>query len=152
MAAEAAIRAGAGLTTVMCPENAVPVLQTLVPNAMAVSADRKDIPAHDVLALGCGLSQADGVWENILRVYDPAVRSVWDADALNLIAADRKLMSLVNVRHILTPHPGEAKRLLPDLPSDDPCAAARQLAALGATVLYKGAACVCAAFTGFCAV
>ena len=111
MCARAAIAAGAGLTTIACPREIIPVLQVLAPNAMCVDIEEavQNPPAYDVLAVGCGLSQKEGVWENILKLYDPQRPSVWDADALNLLA---KQPMKLGKNAVITPHPGEAARLL----------------------------------------
>ena len=111
MCAKAAVTAGAGLTTVTCERDIMLILQTLVPNAMC-----RDIgeavnipPAYDVLALGCGLGQSEEIWQNILSLWNPEKPSVWDADALNLLA---KHPMKLGKNAVITPHPGEAARLL----------------------------------------
>lgn len=111
MCARAAIAAGAGLTTVVCPREIMPILQTLAPNAMCMDVERtmQNPPAYDVLAVGCGLSQNDEIWAQILKLYDPEKPAIWDADALNLLA--RHPMKL-GKQTVITPHPGEAARLL----------------------------------------
>lgn len=141
MCAKAAIAAGAGLTTVCCPKEIIPVLQTLVPSAMCMDIEEavKNPPVYDVLAVGCGLSQKEGVWENILKLYDPEKPSVWDADALNLLA---KHPMKLGKKAVITPHPGEAARLLdmtPDQVLEDPISSARMLQEkFGCCVLLKG--------------
>ena len=111
MCAKAAVAVGAGLTTMVCEKEIIPILQILVPNAMCMDIEEavKNPPAYDVLAVGCGLSQRDGVWDNILKLFDPEKPSVWDADALNLLA---KHPMQLGKKAVLTPHPGEAARLL----------------------------------------
>lgn len=111
MCAKAAVAAGAGLTTVVCEKEIIPIMQTLVPNAMCMDIEEavKNPPIYDVLAVGCGLSQRDGVWENILKLFDPEKPSVWDADALNLLT---KHPMQLGKKAVITPHPGEAMRLL----------------------------------------
>ncbi len=111
MCAKAAVTAGAGLTTVACEKDIMPILQTLVPNAMCVEIGEavKNPPACDVLALGCGLGQSEEVWENIIKLWNPDKKSVWDADALNLLA---KHPMKLGKNAVITPHPGEAARLL----------------------------------------
>jgi hydroxyethylthiazole kinase-like uncharacterized protein yjeF len=111
MCAKAAVTAGAGLTTVACDGGIIPILQALVPNAMCadIREAAKHPPAFDVLALGCGLGQSDEAWENILALWRPDAKSVWDADALNLLA--RRPMKLGS-NAVITPHPGDAARLL----------------------------------------
>ena len=111
MCAKAALTAGAGLTTIACEKEIIPILQTLVPNAMGADIGEaiKNPPAYDVLALGCGLGQNQEVWENIQKLWNPEKPAVWDADALNLLA--RHPITL-GKNAVITPHPGEAARLL----------------------------------------
>ena len=141
-AAEACLRSGAGLLTFVCEPDLIPIFQTLVPNATCVTLDqaRKNRPKYDVFASGCGLGQSEAIWENILSLWDREKPSVWDADALNLLA--RHPMNLGG-KAVLTPHPGEAARLLDASPSDivfDPLAAAFELQRrYGGTVVLKGA-------------
>jgi len=69
----------------------------------------KNPPAYDVLALGCGLGQSEEAWNNILKLWSQDKKSVWDADALNLLA---KHPMKLGKNAVITPHPGEAARLL----------------------------------------
>ncbi|MBR1586574.1 MAG: NAD(P)H-hydrate dehydratase [Clostridia bacterium] len=141
MCAKAAVTAGAGLTTVACPQDVMPILQTLTPNAMCADITRavEQPSAYDVLALGCGLSQSEEIWQNILRLWDPAKPSVWDADALNLLSLHP--MSL-GKNAVITPHPGEAARLLGwriEEATRDKLLTARALAEkYGCTAVLKG--------------
>lgn len=141
MCAKAAITAGAGLTTIACPRDVMPVLQCLVPGAMCVDIEEAVMkpPAYDVLALGCGLTQKAGVWENILRLFDPSRPTVWDADALNLLSLHPMKLG---EKAVMTPHPGEAARLLGiDLEAvlaDRFAAAAALSEKFGCSVILKG--------------
>ena len=151
MCALSAMRTGAGLTTVACPASIVPILQTLAPCAMCVPLPERDgalapeaaailkdlLPGKSAVVCGCGLSRraAPEVIGALLGGDAPAL---FDADALNLIAAHPGLKASLRPRHLLTPHPGEARRLL-DRPLTDPLADARALAGLGARALLKGA-------------
>ena len=107
MAAKAALRAGAGLVTVQCDTEIMPILQTLVPNAMCV--DRGQIVPHDAYLAGCGVQETLENWQEMLSLHDENVPSVWDAGALNLLA---KHPAQLGEKAVLTPHPGEAARLL----------------------------------------
>ena len=141
MAAKAALRAGAGLVTVACPKEIIPILQTLVPNAMCVAEETltERIPPHDALAAGCGLSRSaetrKRLTELLSRESGPAIL---DADALNLLAT--QAFDLPS-QTVLTPHPAEAARLLgteTDAVLADPVGAARSLAVrYRSTVLLK---------------
>ena len=109
--------------------------------ASAVPSLKQALCGKDAVVAGCGLSQrADpGIVRTVLESGLPAVI---DADGLNLISANPFLKPLLQPHHILTPHPGEARRLLPDADLTDPVAATHALGLLGATVLFKGASCV----------
>ncbi len=111
MCAKAAVAAGAGLTTIACEKEIIPILQTLVPNAMCIEIGEavQNPPAYDVFAVGCGLGQSEEIWQNILKLWDVEKPSVWDADALNLLA---KHEMKLGEKAVITPHPGEAARLL----------------------------------------
>ena len=95
---------------------------------------------------GCG--GGDAVAAELPGCLAHAARLVLDADALNAIARDTGLRTLLRARHarasatILTPHPLEAARLLGTTAADvqaDRLAAARRLAAdTGAVVVLKG--------------
>ena len=152
MCALAAMRTGAGLTTVACPASVVPVIQTLAPCAMCIPLAEKDgaiseealpqlreaFAGKRCVVAGCGLSRrcAPDIIEEILKCGLPAA---FDADALNIISENEYLKELLCAHHIITPHPGEARRLL-GRDMDEPVADARELAAMGANAVLKGAA------------
>ena len=93
----------------------------------------------DVVAVGPGLGQSD--WARALFAATLAAECplIVDADALNLLAS----MPRRRDRWVLTPHPGEAARLLGVSPAAiqaDRLAAARELASrFGGVVVLKGA-------------
>ncbi len=111
MCALGALRAGAGLVTIACPEETIPVLQGLVPNAMCVSRREalSSMPAFDVLAAGCGMGCEEEDRDALIRFLSHAEKAVLDADALTLLA--REPFPLPE-GCILTPHAGEGARLL----------------------------------------
>ena len=156
LCANAAMRAGAGLTTILCRESLLPILQTLAPGAMcsvlrerdgmllpeAVEIARKALDSADAACIGCGLGQTSDVMP-ILRLFAKAeCPVVWDADALNLLAKTDGILPLKE-SDVITPHPGEAARLLDcdvDEITGDALAALDRLHELcGCTVLLKGA-------------
>ena len=150
LCAEAALRSGAGLVSVATREPHVPVVLGRHPEAMARAvesgSDLQPLLAQaDAIALGPGLGQ--GEWGRAMFQLTLAAGKplVIDADALNLLAeAPRELAGAV-----LTPHPGEAARLLgTDISAiqGDRLGAARELAARhAAVVVLKGAGTVVAA-------
>lgn len=117
LAAEAAARTGAGLITVATRPEHVAGLLAARPEVMSHGITSPDQLAPlmrqaSVIAIGPGLGQDDwarSLWEEV-RSYQGCPLVV-DADALNLLAQDTSNKE----RHddwVLTPHPGEAARLL----------------------------------------
>jgi len=153
LAAEAALRSGAGLVDVLTRQPHVAALLARLPEAMAHGhaddADALDagfIDAADVIAIGPGLGQ--GAWGAMLlaRVLAAGKPAVLDADALNLLAASPCPLPAGS---ILTPHPGEAARLLGIDTAGvqrDRFGVARRLAGqFDAVVVLKGAGSIIAA-------
>jgi hydroxyethylthiazole kinase-like uncharacterized protein yjeF len=152
MAGEAALRVGAGLVTVAGhPDNLVAVVAHR-PELIYLPADagaRVDeaLRECDVLAIGPGLGRgewAQRLFAQALAVHGPP--AVIDADALNLLALEpRKLPA----DWILTPHPGEAARLLgveTRAVQADRTGAVRELhSRYGAIAILKGAGTLVAA-------
>lgn len=147
MAGEAALRAGAGLVTLATRAAHAPALVAARPELMAhpVEAPGEALPdlieRADAVAIGPGLGRA--AWGRAALealLAHPERIAVADADALNLLA-EREGPRLH--RAVITPHPGEAARLLgTDAASvqADRFSAVEQLARqLGATVVLKGA-------------
>ena len=151
MCARSALRGGAGLVTIACPEPIVPILQTLAPCAMCVPLPQQDgaiasgavdivreaFSGKTAVVIGPGLSRRAPA-ALVAAVLESGLPAVIDADALNLIAENPELKPLLRPHHILTPHLGEAARLL-GKPCKNPISDAMALAGLGATALLKGA-------------
>ena len=156
MAARAALRFGTGLVTLAVPRGVVPIAQTAVPGAMALPLPEKDgtlsaeaapilsaaLAGKDALVIGPGLGQAAP--EAVEAALNADIPAVVDADALNIISRERRLVECLSEKRVITPHPGEAARLL-GRPVTDPVEDARALRAMtGAVVLLKGASSVIA--------
>lgn len=150
LAAEAAVRVGAGLVTLATrSSHAAPIIATR-PELMCRSVDTPEqlLPLLDratVLALGPGLGQS--AWGESLLSTALAARQplVVDADALNLMARaapPRRGDAGASQRWVLTPHPGEAARLLGCSPREiqaDRFAAVRELVErFGGVCVLKG--------------
>lgn len=145
LCAEAALRCGAGLVDVATRGlHTVPLLAR-TPEAMVHACDDVDaiapsLDAADSIAIGPGLGR--GEWGHALfeRALHAGRALVIDADALNLLAANPAALPAGTV---ITPHPGEAARLLGTQAADvqrDRIAAARMLARrYRAVVVLKGA-------------
>lgn len=145
MAAEAALRCGVGLARVATRPEHIPALLARRPECMAVPVThRNDLESElgwpDAVALGPGLGQEP--WgEQMLNAALSAGRPlVLDADALNLLSHSREVS--LGSDCVITPHPGEAARLLDitvEQVEEDRFAAAHALyRKTGAVTLLKG--------------
>ncbi|MDO4547220.1 MAG: NAD(P)H-hydrate dehydratase [Clostridia bacterium] len=152
MSAMAALRSGAGLVTVACPRSIVPAIQAAEPCAMCIPLPESDgvisdealpviaeaLNGKSAVAIGPGLSTRVP-WQIVSTVLLSGVKAIIDADAINIISSHSQLKPLLRPHHIITPHPGEAARLLGES-VDNALKCANALAQMGATVILKGAA------------
>ena len=113
LAAKACLRSGAGLVTVNIPENALGIVQTALPEAMcSLRAEQTDWPKYATVGIGPGLgtgSDAIDMVKSILRDFKKPM--LVDADALNILSADKQLLALIPPGSVITPHPKEFDRL-----------------------------------------
>ncbi len=143
LAGEAALRGGAGLVSIA----------TRPDNVTAMTAGRPELMVHgietgndlddlldraDVIALGPGLGSDEWAQHVYARALASAVPLIMDADALNLLA----MQPVCRDDWILTPHPGEAARLLradtSAIQADRPGAVQALVNKYGGAVLLKG--------------
>lgn len=151
LAARAALKTGAGCVHAIILADNAPSVDFQQPELMLHRslAELNNIQP-DVIAIGCGLGK-DSLAQKVLHdVLHTDHLLVVDADALNLLAMRPDLHSLFAARPkrgVLTPHPGEAARLLGV--SSDEIQADRQAAALElarrmkCSVVLKGAGSLC---------
>lgn len=155
LAARGALRAGAGLVTVISP------LKAAAENAAhltAIMLDVAEAPRHysdaaliaDCLVIGpaFGTDPRHSERMHAARTTQKRCPIVFDADAITLMAP---LKIKLQARDVLTPHPGEFKRAFPGLldKSENRIVAAREAAArAGCAVLLKGPDTVIAAADG----
>ncbi|XUA18886.1 bifunctional ADP-dependent NAD(P)H-hydrate dehydratase/NAD(P)H-hydrate epimerase [Citrobacter sp. OP27] len=143
MAGEAALRAGAGLVRVLTRiENIAPIVtarpELMVHELTAQSLD-ESLEWADVVVIGPGLGQQPWGKQALRKVENVRKPMLWDADALNLLAINP------DKRHnrVLTPHPGEAARLLncsvAEIESDRLLSAQRLVKRYGGVAVLKGA-------------
>lgn len=151
LAAEAALRAGAGLVSVATRAAHVAPLLARTPEAMAHAIEEPDdlvrlSASADVCAIGPGLGRDAWAVGMLRAALTGAHALVVDADALNLLAASPRSLPPDTV---LTPHPGEAGRLLGRSVAEvqhDRLAAAHALCSrFGCVAVLKGAGTVVAA-------
>lgn len=144
LAASGALRGGAGLIVLHAPSAAAAVIAAKCPSEIIVRACNHPLEVlqgqPDSLVIGPGLGALDGAFGDGLAelLERAAMPTVVDADALNFLA-QRGLLGHLKEIHVVTPHPGEFRRLAPDL-ADLPREAAARLfvARHPATLLLKG--------------
>jgi NAD(P)H-hydrate epimerase len=117
MASQGALRAGAGLVEVFVPEE----IYEIVAGAAFMEAMVKPVASYrqllkekiDVWAVGPGLgkSRAAEILELVEKVKQPMVL---DADGLNMVSEKTSALRRCKGKRLLTPHPGEMKRLFPE--------------------------------------
>jgi NAD(P)H-hydrate epimerase len=113
LAAEAALRAGAGLVRVATHHDSAAVVVASRPEIMSQGVDNAAdldplIAAADAVVVGPGLGQSEWARALMERLLASDLPMVLDADGLNLLAEH----PVQRGNWILTPHPGEAARLL----------------------------------------
>jgi NAD(P)H-hydrate epimerase len=128
MCGKSALRAGAGLSTVVSPASVQPIVAGYGPEIMTMVADgstdfftANSIPQaldfgkdKSVIALGPGIGMHEQTWSFVKDLVEKIeIPMVIDADGLNLIALDRSVLAKRKPGStVLTPHPGEMARLL----------------------------------------
>jgi NAD(P)H-hydrate epimerase len=157
----AALRAGAGLVTLASWPDAVQALELRVVELMSTRIDRADIAGSldralagkrtVVIGPGFGLDDdAKTAIEHVLLRFEGT--TIVDADALTLFAGRPEAFAAAHGPIVLTPHPGEAARLLGVKSHDveqNRARAVRELAQRArATVVLKGARTMVAAASG----
>lgn len=153
MAGEAALRAGAGLVSLATRADHAALINMGRPELMVHAVEKPDqlqplIEKANVVVIGPGLGQSDWARQLFGCVMETKRPLVVDADGLNLLAQNPQLSD----NWILTPHPGEAARLLGISPVEinaDRFAAVEQIQLrYGGTVVLKGAGSLIRSFSG----
>ncbi|MEJ0105078.1 MAG: NAD(P)H-hydrate dehydratase [Bacteroidota bacterium] len=120
LAAKACLRSGAGLLSCHIPKSGYDIMQVSVPEAMVITDFNSsfntriedDLLKYDAIGIGPGLgmaSETKSLLHELFHVYRNPI--VIDADALNIIASQKDLLTQVPQGSILTPHPKEFERL-----------------------------------------
>ena len=166
LAAHAACRTGAGLTTLAGPASLNDILAAGVPEVMTALLDDQDgsvrfnegglrrvLDGKTAVVVGPGI----GVHEEAQKLVrfllaEIALPMVVDADALTCVARDVGMLSTARAWAILTPHPGEMARLLGSdtaaVQADRVGTARRFAVEHGCVLVLKGARSVVAASDG----
>jgi ADP-dependent NAD(P)H-hydrate dehydratase len=156
----AALRAGAGLVRVATAKSALPIVAAIeasyttlpLPEDTAGRVSSKALNTilnaaeeHDLLAVGPGLGQSAGLRSVVeTLVQQKGLRLLIDGDGLNNLSKLANWPKRRQAELILTPHPGEMKRLWSglfreDMPRDRQETATRVAQTTGAVVALKGA-------------
>lgn len=113
IAAKACLRSGVGLLTVNVPFSEKSVLPIALPEAMLnLRENTIDLSHFSAIGIGPGLgtsNEAKKLLDSLLKETNIPV--LLDADALNLIAADKEILKYIPEGSVLTPHPKEFDRL-----------------------------------------
>lgn len=148
LAGRSALRSGAGYVRVVTHPDNREIVQTALPEAVFVDASdlgavKEALQASRAVAAGPGMGTGEDGARLLGRILEAGVPRILDADALTLLAGAPELRSeLGGVDTVITPHPGEAARLL-DLTveeiQEDRLGALRELRErTGAVALLKG--------------
>jgi ADP-dependent NAD(P)H-hydrate dehydratase len=127
LAGRAALRAGAGLVRVATPKSVLPIIAVIEPSfttialpednvgrisAKAINLILKASSENDAVAFGPGVGTSGALRSILETLLDQSdLRLVIDADGLNNLAGIKNWADRLKAKLILTPHPGEFKRL-----------------------------------------
>lgn len=114
----ACLRSGVGKLTTHIPQCGYPILQTAVPEAMAFTggedylSSATDIESYNAVGIGPGIGMLPSHKKLLTEIFKQSKRPmVIDADALNVMAANKELLNFIPPQSIITPHPQEFERL-----------------------------------------
>ncbi len=159
LAANAAVRAGAGLVYLGVPKDIYPIVAVKCTEAMPFplpddhDAILEKAKGCDVALIGPGLGRAPETKALVLRLLaDLSIPVVLDADGINAVSGHIDVLDKRAAPTVLTPHDGEFARLTGcELPIGDRLAAARDFAkAHNCVLVLKGHGTVTAAPEGLC--
>jgi NAD(P)H-hydrate epimerase len=141
MTSQGALRAGAGLVEVFVPEDIYEIVASAAPMESMVKPlqSYRDLLKEkvDVWAVGPGLgkSRAAEILELIEKAKQPMVI---DADGLNILAEKTSALKHCKGKRLVTPHPGEMKRLWPNEKETRARTATKFCQRFPVTLLLKG--------------
>ncbi len=160
LAGRAALRAGAGLVRVATPKSVLPIVASIEPSfttialpedslgrisAKAINTVLEAAGENDAVAFGPGVGISGALRSALESLLEQEqLRLVIDADGLNNLAGIKNWPARIKAKLILTPHPGEMKRLWSGLfreqqPMDRQEQATRLAQQTGSVVVLKGA-------------
>lgn len=144
LSARAAFRAGSGLVQVAIPVELFPIVQTGIPEATCLERDfsKIDLSRYDAAAIGPGFGKGEESVKFVKAIIENFMGPlVIDADGLNIVA-EQCLFEVLRARKkgstVITPHMGEAKRLLGENLSNRKEIIERLIKKTGAVTVLKG--------------
>ena len=145
LATGAALVSGCGLVTVHSTERALQAVVNNFPSAMLSEDPRPQfsrVPAslerYSAIAVGPGLGKDEMSRLALKDLLKAGIPMVVDADALNLISENPKMMTLIPKGSVMTPHIGELRRLVPFETGHEEEAARELALKSGCVVVLKG--------------
>lgn len=119
LASKACLRSGVGLLTAHVPHFGYSIIQTAVPEAMVSIDDHDsiftgipDLTPFTAIGAGPGIGMKNNTRKALKELIENAkIPLVLDADALNILSENKEWLKELPENSILTPHPGEFKRL-----------------------------------------
>jgi hydroxyethylthiazole kinase-like uncharacterized protein yjeF len=126
LSGRAALRVGSGLVTCYVPKCGYEILQTALPEAMVITDESEDCISSEpkelkgfTIGLGIGMGtkkESINALKALLKKTKTPV--VIDADAINSISLEKDILKYLPKGSILTPHPGELRRLIGNWKND----------------------------------
>ncbi|MFV9484678.1 NAD(P)H-hydrate dehydratase [Christiangramia sp. ASW11-125] len=126
LTSRAAMRSGTGLCTVFIPECGYDALQISNPEVMVLTDENSKmitkLPLNfdaDVYCFGMGAGTNDATakaFEEFLKTQNKPI--VVDADGINILSKNKSLLEKMPENSVITPHPGELKRLIGEWKDD----------------------------------
>jgi NAD(P)H-hydrate epimerase len=153
MAGRAALKLGSGLVEIAVPRVMLVAALTITPELIGIGLDvgvpeelKSAAEKAAVIVIGPGLGQSDDAFARLQALAQFDKQMVVDADALNMISKQDAWPKWFKARAVLTPHPGEMKRLAKligrdSVPTDDAGRidiATAAATAFGQTIVLKG--------------
>ncbi len=119
LAGAAALRTGCGIAQVALPREVLPMALSIVPELIGCALGQRyserrlsdAAEAADALVIGPGMGRSREIERRVLALIRLERPMVVDADALNILASQRRWPAHFSARAVLTPHPGEMARL-----------------------------------------
>jgi ADP-dependent NAD(P)H-hydrate dehydratase len=149
MAGRSALKLGAGLVEIAVPRSILAAVLTITPELIGIPFGKgvaDSAEKADAIVIGPGMGQSPMVLAMLKKTVRLTTPMVVDADGLNLLAKQKKWPGYFKARAVLTPHPGEMKRLgkligRESVPTDDRGRieiAVQAAKAFGQTIVLKG--------------